>query len=141
MSKVTIKLVVDAVGALESGSMAGNLYAFDTNRRAGSKGSGTDALKTAVSRETQITWMIAPLECEAYVALEDIVIDRTICEPVRKTFPGTSVSYWTGTVRKGTQIADYDLVFTIGSHGRRMVHSDGLSLVPAARPSAKGEAQ
>ena len=40
MSQVAIKLVIDVVGALESGSMIGNIFALDTNRRGGSQGSG-----------------------------------------------------------------------------------------------------
>jgi hypothetical protein len=141
MSQVAIKLVIDVVGALESGSMSGNIFALDTNRRGGSLGNGTDALQTAVSRGSEITWMIAPLECEAFVSLDAIVADKAVVEPVRQQFPGSAITYWTGTVKKAAHPASYDLVFTIGSFGKQMVHSARLGLIPAAKPTEKGDAQ
>lgn len=141
MSQVTIKLVVDVIGALENGSLAGNLYAFDTNRRAGSQDNGTDALHTAVTRGTHVTWMIATLECEAFVEIDDIKMDAALCEPERKSFPGSSIIYWSGRVKKTPQDANYDLVLNVGTHGRRMVHSATLALIPTEKTSEKGQAQ
>jgi hypothetical protein len=141
MSQVAIKLVIDVVGALESGSMIGNIFALDTNRRGGSQGNGTDALQTAVSRGTKITWMIAPLECEAFVSLDGIVAEKAVIEPLRQQFPGSSISYWSGTVKRVPRPTSYDLVFTIGSFGKQMVHTARLGLIPTQMPSEKDEAQ
>ena len=141
MSQVTIKLMVDVVGALESGSLSGNLFAFDTHRRLGSQGIGTDALQTAVARGTRIMWVIAPLECEAFVSLEDIVIDRAVCEPELNSYPGSSVTYWIGTVKKAAPLTSYDLVFSLGSHGRSMVHPARLALISLGKTSEKGDVQ
>jgi hypothetical protein len=141
MSHVAIKLVIDVVGALETGSMNGNIFALDTNRRGGSQGNGTDALQTAVSRGTKITWMIAPLECEAFVSLDGIVADKAVIEPMRQQFTGSSISYWSGIVKRASRASSYDLVFTIGSFGKQMVHTARLGLIPTQMPTEKDEAQ
>lgn len=139
MSNVTIKLVVDVVAALDTGRLDGNLFAFDTHRRVGSRNIGTDALQTAVTRGTEIIWMIAPLECETFAAMEQIRIDPAVCEPQKQAFPGTSVSYWTGTVKKASAATCYDIVLELGSHGRTMAHTAKLGLVPASRKLEKGD--
>jgi hypothetical protein len=141
MSQVAIKLVIDVVGALETGSLNGNIFALDTNRRGGSQGNGTDALQTAVSRGTKITWMIAPLECEAFVSLDNIMADKAVIEPMRQQFTGSSISYWSGTVKRASRASSYDLVFTIGSMGKQMVHTARLGLIPTEMPTEKDEAQ
>jgi hypothetical protein len=141
MSQVSIKLVIDVTGALQSGSLSGNIFALDTNRRGGSQGNGTDALQTAVSRGSEITWMISPLECEAFVSLDHIVTDKSVVETMRHQFPGTAISYWRGTVKRVAHPTSYDLVFTIGSFGRQMVHTAQLGLIAAAKFTEKGSIQ
>ncbi|MDI2126449.1 hypothetical protein [Yinghuangia seranimata] len=113
---ISITAVVDCVGALASDSMQGNLYFYDTNKAGGSAGFGTEALRTKVSRGDQLLWGVLALECEAFVAIEGIEIDRDICEPVRKVYPGTDVAYWIGTVKKDTaQPIPYLIRFQVGT--------------------------
>ena len=138
MSEVVIKLALDVVGALESQSMDGNVFALDTNRLLGSKKNGTDSLQTAVSRGTRVTWMVAMVECEVYAALEDIIIDKSIMQPAKQQFPGTSVSYWSGEVKSEVQAPiKYDLVFKIGSLKEPLVLSSKLGIIPAEYPTVK----
>ena len=142
MSQVVIKLAVDVVGALESQSMDGNVFAIDTNRRLGSLGNGTDGLQTAVSPGMGISWMIAMIECEVYASIENIVVDKAVMEPARKQFPGTSVSYWSGEVKRSIQKPiTYDLVLKVGSLKKPMVHTGKLGLISASTLTEKGGAQ
>jgi hypothetical protein len=113
---ISISAVVDVVGALATRSMSGNLYLLDTNRAGGSTGIGTEELRTKVQEGDQLLWTVLPLECEAYVSIDDIVIDREVCEPERKTYPGTDISYWTGTVKKGRAgDTPYQITFKVGT--------------------------
>lgn len=97
---ISITAVVDCVGVLATGGMSGQLYMYDTNKTAGSTGFGTEELHTRVSRGDRLLWNCLARECEAYVAIEAVEIDSAVCEPVRKVYPGTDVSYWTATVKK-----------------------------------------
>src|SRR5262245_48055164 len=98
---ISITAVVDVVGALATRSLHGNLYLLDTNRTGGSTDLGTEELKTRVQGGDQILWTVLPLECEAYASIDGIVIDKEVCEPEQKMYPGTDISYWAGTIKKG----------------------------------------
>jgi len=113
---ISITAVVDCVGALTAQSTRGHLYLYDTNKAGGSTGLGTEELQTRVKQGDQLMWTILALECEAFVAIDDIVIDRAVCEPVRKVYPGTDVAYWTGTVKKdGMAAVPYQIKFKLGT--------------------------
>jgi hypothetical protein len=113
---ISITAVVDCVGALASGRMDGHLYLYDTNKAQGSTGLGTEQLKTRVKRGDQLLWNVLALECEAFVAIDDIIIDRDIVEPVRQVYPGTDVAYWIGTVKKDdAELVPYQIKFKLGT--------------------------
>ena len=112
---IAIMAVVDMVGALATGSMSGNLYLLDTNGANGSTGLGTEELKTEVKKGDQLHWTVLPLECEAYVSIDDILIDKELCEPQQKTYPGTDVTYWVGTIKKDVDVAPYNIKFKVGT--------------------------
>lgn len=127
---ISITAVVDCVGALASRDMSGNLYLYDTNKAGGSTGFGTGSLATRVSRGDQLVWSVLALECEAFVSLAGVLIDADVCEPVRKVFPGTDVSYWIGTVKKDTTTAvPYRLSFTLGTRTEPITTTPSLTLV------------
>lgn len=110
---ISIMAVLDCVGALASQSTHGHLYLYDTNRAGGSSRFGTEELRTKVRAGDQLLWSVAALECEAYVAIDDIVIDKAVCEPVRKVYPGTDISYWIGTVKKTDAAGAFEVPYTI----------------------------
>ncbi|WP_405579620.1 hypothetical protein [Streptomyces sp. NBC_01190] len=113
---ISITAVVDCVGALAAQDMHGSLYLYDTNKAGGSTGFGTDELRTRVRGGDQLLWTALALECEAFVSIDAVVIDTDVCEPERKVFPGTDVSYWIGTVKKDTADAvPYQLSFRLGT--------------------------
>lgn len=113
---ISITAVVDCVGALASLSTRGHLYLYDTNKAGGSTGFGTEELKTKVKGGDQLLWTVLALECEAYLSIDDIVIDKEVCEPQRKVYPGTDVSYWIGTVKKdGVGVIPYQIKFKLGT--------------------------
>ena len=112
---ISVNAVVDVVGALATGGLSGNLYLLDTNRRNGSTGIGTEELKTMVKKGDQLVWTVLPLECEAYVSIHNILIDKALCEPEHKTYPGTDISYWIGDVKKDVKVAPYHIQFKVGT--------------------------
>ncbi|MFE7525103.1 hypothetical protein ACFU7Y_05215 [Kitasatospora sp. NPDC057542] len=113
---ISITAVVDCVGMLASQSTHGHLYLYDTNKAGGSADLGTEELRTKVRAGDQLLWNVLALECEAFVAIDGIVIDPEVCEPVRKVYPGTDVAYWTGTVKKdATSPVPYRIRFRLGT--------------------------
>ncbi|CAM5366766.1 hypothetical protein AB0M94_10375 [Streptomyces xanthochromogenes] len=113
---ISITAVVDCVGALASHSVHGHLYLYDTNKAGGSTGFGTEELRTKVRRGDQLLWNVLALECEAFVSIDDIVIDRAVVEPERRTYPGTDVAYWIGTVKRDDILeAPYRIKFRVGT--------------------------
>lgn len=127
---ISISAVVDVVGALATRSMHGNLYLLDTNKAGGSTGIGTEELRTRVRGGDQLLWSVLPLECEAYVSIEDIVIDEEVCEPERRTYPGTDISYWVGTVKKDDiGVTPYQISFKVGTRTDPMTTASSPVLV------------
>ncbi|MFD0415041.1 hypothetical protein [Streptomyces sp. NPDC127108] len=127
---ISITAVVDCVGALATGSVHGNLYLYDTNKAGGSTGLGTEELRTRVRRGDQILWSVLVLECEAYAAIDEVLIDPDVCEPVRKVYPGTDIAYWIGTVKKDdVQDLSYQIRFKFGSRDEPITSTLSPSLV------------
>lgn len=137
MSKISIRIVVDAVGALESGTLHGNLFMFDNNRRGGSTGQGSSALLTVLPKDAELSWMVSPLECEAYVSLNSIDMADNCYEVQRHLFPETNIFYWTARMRRAQSVS-YGLTLEIGHSG--LIMSTGLTagLTPVDR-AKKGD--
>ncbi|MEU3460653.1 hypothetical protein ABZ721_11940 [Streptomyces sp. NPDC006733] len=127
---IAITAVVDCVGALAARSMNGHLYLYDTNKAGGSTGFGTEQLRTKVYKGDQLVWNVLALECEAFVAIDEIVIDQAVCEPVRKVYPGTDVAYWTGTVKQDDlQAVSYQIKFKLGTRDEPITSTLQSSLI------------
>jgi len=73
---ITIASVIDVVGALATDSLSGQVYFTDTEKASGSTGHGTENLKTMVSVGDVLVWTVTFLECEAYAAIDEIIIDK-----------------------------------------------------------------
>ncbi|GHH86976.1 hypothetical protein GCM10018793_60940 [Streptomyces sulfonofaciens] len=127
---ISITAVVDCVGALAAGNTRGHVYLYDTNKAGGSAGLGTEQLRTRVTAGDQLLWNVLALECEAFVAIDGIEIDKEVCEPVRKVYPGTDVSYWIGTVKKsGTTEVPYQIRFKLGTRDEPLTTALSPALV------------
>lgn len=127
---ISITAVVDAVGALSSGSVRGHLYMYDTNKAGGSSGFGTEELRTRVRMGDRVLWNVLALECEAYVGIAGIDIDKDVCEPERKVYPGTDVAYWIGTVKKDDiSVVPYQIRFLVGTRAEPIVTALSPTLV------------
>jgi hypothetical protein len=112
----SITAVVDPVAALASRSLSGNVYLYDTNKKQGSTGFGTEELRTQVRKGDEILWNVVPLECETFVSIDGIEMDKQVCVPEKHVYPGTDISYWSGTVLKDIQGAvHYQLNFRLGT--------------------------
>lgn len=134
---ISICAVVDSVGTLATRSLSGNLYLYDTNKTEGSDGFGTEQLRTRVSAGDQLLWSVLALECEAYVSIDGIDIDADVCEPERKTYPGTDVTYWIGTVKKDTAgDLPYRMSFKVGTKPEPFITPSSPSLVGARAEKA-----
>ncbi len=126
---ITIGAVIDVVGALATDSLQGQIYFIDTNKENGSLGQGTEYLKTAVAKGDRVVWLVQPLECEAYAAIDDIIIDKDYCEPEKKVYEGTDVSFWVGTIKKDISMIPYSVKFKVGTRAESIGTNPTLCLV------------
>ncbi|WP_106396600.1 hypothetical protein [Actinocorallia populi] len=130
---VTITAVVDPVAGLAAGTLNDSLYLYDTNRTSGSTGFGTLELRTRVRKGDTLLWNALPLECETFVALVGIDIDRRVAEPVRKVYPGTDIVFWTATVKQEpTRPVPYRLSFLLGAVAEPFIADTSQFLVGSA---------
>jgi hypothetical protein len=133
MTTVSVTAVVDCVAALATRSLDGNMYMYDTNRLGGSTGFGTEEAQTLVRKGDQVVWTVHPLECEAYVAIDSILIDPTVCAPEEKVYEGTDISYWTGTVKKNAPAAvPYQIRLRIGTRTEPISGTRSAALVSSS---------
>ncbi|NEQ79029.1 MAG: hypothetical protein F6K26_01815 [Moorea sp. SIO2I5] len=127
---ITIASVIDVVGALATDSLMGQVYFTDTEKASGARGHWTENLKTIVSVGDELVWTVVPLECEAYAAIDAIIIDREYCEPEKIFYEGTDVSYWTGKVKKNVvQYIPYTIKFLVGTRADSIPTSFPLFLM------------
>ncbi len=126
---ITIATVIDVVGALASDTLSEHIYLMDTNKANGSTGLGTENLKTMVKKGDRLVWTLLTLECEAYAIIEDIIIDKDYCKPKKKTYEGTDITYWVGTVKKDVKVAPYKIKFKVGSRVQEMTIASTPCLV------------
>lgn len=126
----SITAVVDPVAALASRDASGNVYLYDTRKKEGSAGFGTEGLRTRVRKGDQLLWNVVPLECETYVAIDGIEIDSQVCVPERHVYPGTDIVYWSGTVLKDVEGAvHYQISFRMGTLDTPITTSAAPALV------------
>lgn len=112
---ITITSVIDVVGALATDSLNGQVYFMDTNKANGSTGQGTESLKTVVEKGDKLVWLVTFLECEAYAAINKVLIPPEVCEPERNVYEGTDVAYWVGEVKDDVTLTPYSVQFKVGT--------------------------
>lgn len=133
MNTIAIVSVVDVVGALAANTLSGSFYLFDDNKSKGSLDEGTEALKTKVFKGDQVVWISIPLECEAYVSISGVEIDKKYkdyCDVRKDVYPGTNVVYWLGDIKKELdEPIPYTLKFKLGSHKGDLAISSAPALI------------
>lgn len=115
-----VMALVDVVGALGSGTLAGSLFLFDNNRWAGSTGHGTGSLSTVAQQDDVVVWTTMALECEAFARLQLVEIDSAYAEYVELdagAFSETPEIYWLATILKPLPAdgVPYRLSYRLGS--------------------------
>jgi hypothetical protein len=133
MQTIAIVSVVDVAGALASDTLTGSIYLMDNNKANGSTDEGSEVLKTKVRKGDQLVWVCVPLECEAYISITAVEIDRKYreyCDPTKGVYPETNVVYWLGEIKKDLDVTiPYNLKFKLGSHRDEMATTTSPSLV------------
>ncbi|WP_375791426.1 hypothetical protein ACE102_47590 (plasmid) [Bradyrhizobium sp. vgs-9] len=132
MKTINVRMVVDAVAALEANTLAGLLYMIDDNRLGGSRNQATAGLATAVTPGDRIIWTLLPIECETHAAVRAIELPAEICEVRRETYPESDVSYWVGSVKQPVGDLPYRLALELGSRTRTLDKGADPRLIDAA---------
>jgi hypothetical protein len=131
MNVIIIASVVDVVEALANDSVAASLYLVDNNKANGSRDEGTSTLKTSVRKGDQLYWMAYSLECETYLSITRIEIDKQYCDPEELYYPDTDISFWTGKIKKDIEGAvPYIIAFHVGTPSKEMSIADTPEACP-----------
>ncbi|MEI9927038.1 MAG: hypothetical protein WDN44_04045 [Sphingomonas sp.] len=115
-----VMALLDVVGALGSGTLAGSLFLFDNNRWAGSTGHGTGSLSTVAQPGDVVVWTTMALECEAFARLQLVEIDIAYADYVEldaAAFSETPEVYWLARILKPLPAdgVPYRLSYRLGS--------------------------
>ena len=131
MTTISIMVNVDVVGALCEETLTNNIYLIDNNGANGSTHLGTDVLKTKVEKGDTLLWNVMAIEPEAYASITEIGIDSNYCKVEQKTYEGSDVAYWVGTVLKALESVPDTLRFALGSRVQEMTTSERPTLIGA----------
>lgn len=119
MKKIQILIVVDAAGAMRSGSLSSNTYMVDTNKWLGSWNEGKSDLHT-LSQDGQILiWNIASVSEGNEVRIEGFsgqIIDQGICRPQKQGID--SDVFWGARVQTRGSGGRYNYVVQVSIEGR-----------------------
>ncbi len=144
MGQLAIVVAVDAVGALATGTLSGNIWLVDGNRYRGSTGEGSEQLETAVEGAQIMNWLVAPLDGTMAVALESIggeAVEREIMVAHQYESPelGEGKGYWWGAMVDATRPGRYSYNLELDVQGTKMVFTsyvrvkEGFSNVNASK--------
>ncbi len=118
MDQIDVVVVVDAQGALSSGSLQDNVYLVDTNHYLGSWQEGQSTLNTVCQDGQTVTWYSAsvnPGDDVSITGFDGAAVESKICVP--KQDPLADPAAWSGLIESGQQFNSfgYSLALTLGS--------------------------
>ncbi|PJJ47914.1 alpha-pore-forming tripartite toxin MakABE regulator [Hymenobacter chitinivorans] len=138
MSQINVLIAVDALGAVVSGNLQGNVYLIDTNKFMGSNAEGNSELVTSCHDEDTIVWTVAPIDPGINVVISSFtgdIVTQNICIPKKQDGEGLT---WKGTVVAPSPLptsnTQYSVVLSID--GTQMAFDPFLSIVPTSQSLA-----
>ncbi|WP_020653807.1 alpha-pore-forming tripartite toxin MakABE regulator [Massilia niastensis] len=129
MNTLSVLVVVDALGALSSGTLMDNVYLVDSSRYLGSWQEGTDSLHTLCQDGQLIRWYATGVSPGSRVAITGFagpMADQGICVPVSSG--GADGDYWTGRVASRGSFASWPYVVSLALGGQVMRFSPYLKV-------------
>ncbi len=150
-SQLAIVAVVDVEAALETGSLAGNVYSVDNNRVNGSSGQGTGCLTTVVVGCQVMNWLVGPIDWtkpEMSVSVKGVggeAVEKGILIPQLFDSPelGGGFGYWWGANAEATVPGVYGYTLTLNIANQlnldwelRLDVRPGFTMEPAAKAAA-----
>lgn len=142
MGQLAIVVTIDQKGALESGSLDGNIYLVDNNTHAGSTGQGTQDLVTHIEGSQIMNWLVLGLDLAGPpVTLEKVggeAVRKNVMVPQQFESPelGEGLGLWWGATvdsKCDGKEFEYTLKFKVGDqimkHDSNIVVHQGFSNV------------
>ena len=153
-AQINISIMVDVVGALRAGTLAGYVNMRDNSRLPCTTGQGTAFLSTACPGGTVLNWFVYPVDVQAPVSLQAVTF-LDPAEPCAKLrvygYPvkqprgietAMAYPYWAGIVRPDLYpgIYYYQLVLQLATRSMALPQLPSIQVVPGvtARPTVTG---
>lgn len=130
MNRIDVLIVIDAVAALASGSLQGNVYLVDTNKYLGSWQEGQSELNTVCQDGQLLTWSAVPVNPGSEVSIEGFsgqAVTSKVCVPRFNPIAGGGA--WSGTVQTQGEFASFPYSVTLNASGRSMSFDAFLKVV------------
>jgi hypothetical protein len=130
MSQIDVLIIVDALGAVASGSLQNNVYLVDTNKYLGSWAEGQCELHTVCQDGQIINWRVVsvnPAPNVEIVGFTGQMIDQKICIPKKEGDPEMD-EFWQGRVETRGQSGEYQYSATLVIQGRQMTFDPALDV-------------
>ncbi|RQO32563.1 hypothetical protein DBR32_02915 [Taibaiella sp. KBW10] len=133
MKTIDVLIIVDALGAVASGDLSGNVYLVDTNKYLGSWNEGQCELHTKCYDGQIIKWRvesISPDEDVNIVKFVGVMIDQKVCIPSQQGIQGDI--YWEGRVQARGVTGPYQYACVLSIDGKQMTFDPFLEVINPA---------
>lgn len=130
MKTINILIVIDASGALSSGSLMDNVYLVDTNKYLGSWHQGTNNLHTVCQDGQLLTWKVKAICPDSDVSITRFsgeLISEQICNPTEQS--SSEDKFWQGRIETRGRFESYQYKITISIDGATMDFSSYVKVV------------
>jgi len=129
MKNIDVLIVVDALGAVSSGSLQSNVYLIDTNKYLGSWNEGQCELHTVCADGQIVNWRVAAVSKDNDVDIAGFVgqiINEKVCVPVRQGLAGEY--FWEGRVETQGNVGSYQYSVNLSIDGKTMTFDPFLDV-------------
>lgn len=133
MKTLDVLIIVDALGAVSSGDLSGNVYLVDTNKYLGSWNEGQCELHSKCYDGQIIKWRvesISPDEDVNIVKFTGAMIDQKVCTPAKEGIEGDV--YWEGRVQARGVTGSYQYSCVLSIDGKQMTFDPFLEVINPA---------
>lgn len=130
MKTLDVLIIVDALGAVASGDLSGNVYLVDTNKYLGSWNEGQCELHSKCFDGQIIKWRvesISPDEDVNIVKFTGEMIDQNICKPSQQGIEGDI--FWEGRVQARGVLKSYQYACVLSIDGKQLTFDPFLELI------------
>lgn len=133
MKTLDVLIIVDALGAVSSGDLSGNVYLVDTNKYLGSWNEGQCELHSKCYDGQIIKWRVESISPDEDVNIARFtgeMITQNVCTPSQQGIEGDI--FWEGRVQARGVLKSYQYSCILSIDGKQMTFDPFLEVIKPA---------